>query len=157
MDCKAVDCFRCPYPDCINPEPLRARSYSRDQKDRSNARRREKRAAYKASGLCPICGRPRDNPRWETCGYCRARRRLAAEKVRRKRGQLPKCLLDGVDRCSHCGKAAPAAGQRLCEKCLADARSALERTPTHTGRGCTTPFAKGVEAFLAPRNKEWGT
>ena len=158
MNCKANDCFRCPYPDCINPEPFRVRSYSREQKDRANALRREKRAAYKAAGLCSVCGRPRDNPRWEKCGYCRERGRLAAERVRRKRGQLPKCLLDGVDRCSHCGKATPAAGQQLCEKCLAAARSALARTPTHTGKGCMTHFAKGVDAFWASRKKqEWGT
>lgn len=84
MNCKATDCFNCPYPDCINPAPLRV--LTQEQKDRINARAREKRAAYKAAGLCAMCGRQRDNPRWLLCGYCRARRRLAAKKSRQNRG-----------------------------------------------------------------------
>ena len=154
MQCKATDCFRCPYPDCINPLPLRVREYSRSQKDRNNARKRAQRAAYKAAGLCPVCGRMRDNQRWQKCGHCRAMGRQAAEKIRRKRGQLPKCLLDGVERCLHCGKAAPATGYQLCEKCLEDARAALSCTPTHTGRGCTTHFAKGIWAFWAEQKMD---
>lgn len=147
MRCKASDCFRCPYPDCINPSPLRVQVRTREQQDRINARAREKRAALKAAGLCSTCGRPRDNPRWLLCGYCRGKRRLGQEQTNRKRGHLPRCLLDGIDRCSHCGRAAPATGQKLCEKCLADARAALARTRNHTGKGCATPFAKGVNAF----------
>ena len=147
MYCKASDCFKCPYPDCINPAPLQIRTYTRAQKDRDNARRKEKREAYKAAGLCPICGRKRNNPRWLKCGHCRHIGRVAAEKVRRKRGKLPKCLLDGVDRCTHCGKNAPAAGYQLCPKCLDDARTALAKTPSHTGKGCVTHFADFNESF----------
>ena len=72
------------YPDCINPAPLRV--LTREQKDRINARARERRAAHKAAGLCAMCGRQRDNPRWLLCVYCRARRRLAAKKSRQNRG-----------------------------------------------------------------------
>ena len=37
MNCKATDCFNCPYPDCINPAPPRV--LTQEQKDRINARR----------------------------------------------------------------------------------------------------------------------
>lgn len=147
MRCKAVDCFTCPYPDCINPEPLRIQTLTREQKDRMNARQRETRKAYKAAGLCSTCGRPRDDTRWMRCSRCRASGRRYQEKIHRKAGHLPKCLLDGVERCAHCGKAAPVEGYRLCEKCLADARAALAKSPTHIGRGCATPFFANFNGF----------
>lgn len=151
MRCKASDCFTCPYPDCINPEPVPLRT--REQQDRENSRARERREAYKAAGLCTTCGRPRDNPRWLACGRCRGKRRMSQEQDNRKRGHLPKSLLDGVERCAHCGRAAPAEGYQLCRKCLADARSALARTRNHAGKGCTTPFAQGVDAFWAGQKR----
>ena len=61
------------------------------------------------------------------------KQRRYANKSHWKRGTTPKPLMDGVELCKKCGKAPPVDGYKVCERCLAGCRRALENVPSHKG------------------------
>jgi len=88
-----LDCFNCPYPDCIRPEEQvyrfpswdpanRSKEYRRRQAERGKERREER----KAQGLCIDCGRDAVSGRAH-CEACQERRREYRKKGKEKRRQ----------------------------------------------------------------------
>jgi hypothetical protein len=47
-----------------------------------NARDRARRAAWKAAGLCSICGGPRKNLKFKKCWYCRIKHAMYRQNRR---------------------------------------------------------------------------
>lgn len=152
MHCSMADCFTCPYPDCINPEPLRIRTYTEKQKRQINARHREARAKRRELGKCTQCGVILDtNYEFKMCLKCRMRARKYKVDERIKYGLLTKDMLDGVERCQKCGKEPPKPGYKLCERCYNSNLTHLAKTPTHRGRGCQTHFRDFGNVFWEER------
>lgn len=139
------DCAHCKYPDCIW-EPPPQRQLSDEAKSHRRDLARLRRAERREAGQCTQCGQPLHDIR-RMCGTCRAKYRAYKEAESRRTGVLPRDALDGVARCQKCGKDAPIPGYRLCQRCYDSNLAHLAKTPTHTGRGCVTPFAAGVDAF----------
>lgn len=133
MNCKRDDCFRCPYPDCINDyvkkEYPRAKEYLARQIEYHRQRAKQREAA----GLCNLCGERPPRPGYKSCLECAMKQRRYANKSHWKRGTTPKPLMDGVELCKKCGKAPPVDGYKVCERCLAGCRRALQNSPSHKG------------------------
>lgn len=75
-----------------------------------------------------------------------ARSRRYANRHNRSIGRVPESLLDGVSLCKRCGKAPPASGYKLCERCLESARRALDHTPSHSGIVVDNNFTRALRA-----------
>ena len=146
------NCASCKYPDCIWEPPTR-RELSVEAKCRRRDLAKRRRAERREAGLCTQCGRLLYDAH-RMCATCRAKFRAYKEAENRKAGVLPRDALDGVSRCAKCGKDAPIRGYRLCQKCYESSLAHLAKTPTHTGRGCVTPFAAGVDAFWRARQRK---
>lgn len=131
MRCKPSDCFTCPYPDCINDEEPRVWAPTPEQREEHNAKIRARRAERRASGLCTACGKRPPDDGYHSCMECRLRWRRDKAKENRKKGILPKHMMNGVDLCQKCGKAPPVEPYKLCERCLASNRAHLAKAPTH--------------------------
>lgn len=126
MKCN-MDCFNCPYPDCINDY---VRPYDAERRkthyQKENERRKQQRAERKANGICTVCGKKPISKDCETmCVECLLKHRRESLKRGRKNGEKPRELLDGISLCKKCGKAKPVEGYKLCENCLEKARMAV--------------------------------
>lgn len=120
-----MDCFNCPYPDCINNSP----SYSEKSlyKNRSEESKRQQReynrqrsAMLKAAGLCTCCGQ---RPAWDghrECMECylrhsrRAKERYA-ERGRQRQDAKAAKIAAGVCIRLECERPA-VPGKRLCQE-----------------------------------------
>ena len=67
---------------CLKRRPVPGLTYCKRCRRMRSAQAREKRAAWKAAGLCSKCGAERDDPKYLQCSPCRKRQhgyRLAAQ------------------------------------------------------------------------------
>lgn len=152
MRCKETDCFNCKYDYCINVGNYKKRTP--EQAKRDSERRKAKRAERIKSGLCIYCGKRSCSPGYKTCIECRIKMRSYKEDENRRKGILPKALLDGVERCQKCGRHRPVNGYKLCKRCLANARAFLDKTPTHNGKKQTGGFTDAKEIFWANKKQK---
>lgn len=146
MRCKKTDCFTCPYPDCINENPDPIRIYT-GQLQRMNNLAKKRRKARAESGMCTWCGKRTASDGRKTCPECREKLRRYKEVQTRKKGILPRVLLDGVDLCQKCGKAPPVDSYKLCQRCLDNARAHLDLTPTHNHKRPAGYFNEAHEIY----------
>ena len=152
MTCKYKDCFSCPYPDCINDVVELAKPLPEHRKAEVRTWERERRKRFAEEGLCTVCGKRKPEPGRKRCAICNAYDRRKKREYQIRDGKLLWDDLDGVTRCAKCGKAHPVEGYKLCPQCLASARAALDKTPTHNGMKNPGWFTEGVNAFWKLRN-----
>lgn len=149
MRCKASDCFTCPYPDCINPEPLKIRIYTEEEKKKSVESVRNLRKRRKELGQCPYCGVAlAPDSKFKMCLECRIKSNRNRKNWRIRNGYTPQELLDGVERCKKCGKAPPKPGYKLCERCY-------NSNVAHAAIGTANSRKKGNPHFEAFGNAFW--
>lgn len=155
MKCTKEQCFNCKYDDCIN-ECVTHRKSSKEQIERSAKRRRNLKNERMSIGLCVNCGNKKPEEGYKMCTECKRYFRLRKEESNRRRGILPRELLDGVERCAKCGKYVPVSGYKLCERCLKSSIEHLEKTPTHNGKKQRGGFTDGNELFWTNKKQKEG-
>lgn len=130
---KAGVCIRCQGPrdrgnrdDCAACFDLRRILYGPNRRAAYIQRReevqavaRQKRIAWKAVGLCSLCGHDRDNPTLSVCADCRQR------SMERCRTQRLHRLAAGL--CPKCGKRPPLPGKRSCADCIEAMKAAYRK------------------------------
>lgn len=79
----------------------------------------------KESGLCPRCGKRKPESGYVQCKYCRFKVAKQAEKLRRKRGALPKDLMCDGYHCVCCG--GEVYKTKVCESCKKSLLKNLEK------------------------------
>lgn len=141
MGCKFFnDCFTCPYEDCILDETkIKISHRTKEQYERKLALEKERQKKRKEQGLCVKCGRKLQDDKYTKCIECRikaARYNKKYRDMKALRGETKtKEMLDGINLCKKCGKAKPAEGYNICERCLEQCRRALSKIKTHKRRG----------------------
>lgn len=146
------DCFNCPFPDCANDyvKPYNAeyrKKYHIENREAENEKNRQAKAKKVAEGLCRNCGRPIAQNSKVHCIDCLLKIRKRSAENRRKKGGLPRHMLDGVVLCSICGKEKPVEGYKVCQRCLENNRRNIQKA--HENRNldtCTNGFVRGNEA-----------
>lgn len=131
MNCKKSDCFRCPYPDCINdyvrPIPELTEEQKKEASKRAGARQKALRNRRKEAGVCLWCGE-RSPVEGETlCVACKLRKKGYNKAWRERNGVISKSLWDDLGRCMSCGKPERLEGYKLCEKCYQNACNGLQK------------------------------
>lgn len=93
-----------------------------------------KRAERRASGLCPNCGRKREDEAYALCEKCRQSAKRSATRRRRNDGVLPSGLRGDGLFCAVCLGLVEQSGNKLCDRCatnnaknLRTARAAQDR------------------------------
>lgn len=147
MKCKWSDCFTCPYPDCINDYVPPTRKASPEQIKKNTQRMSLLRKERANNGLCTQCGKKPPREGYKMCKECQVKYARYKEKENRKKGVIPKSLLDGIYLCQKCGKYPPVEPYKLCEGCLESNRKHLDLTPTHNGRRVNSDFCNNHERF----------
>ena len=146
------DCLNCPYDDCINDsvkephkqDPVQLQKWQKDYRDK-----------FRAAGVCPYCRKKPLTDGYKMCAACRAYFREKRKESSYRYGVLPRSLLDGMERCTKCGRKLNAAtGYKLCDKCLGQARAALDKTPTHNGVKMGSYFERWHETFWAKTSSQ---
>lgn len=89
---------------------------SQDQKNKILEKAKERRHELKANGLCYNCGKPA-MPDKGRCNECRLKDNRKHAEIRRRKGILPRALMDGNMLCSICGKEQPYSEYKVCKKC----------------------------------------
>ena len=130
MRCKVGDCFNCPYPDCINDyvRPYNAdyrRKYQEEHREELNEKQRQLRAERKANGICTSCGKRPVQEGKTKCMECLLKLREYSVARNRKKGLLPRELLNEKGLCVRCSKNKVVDGYKLCETCLEKTRQAI--------------------------------
>lgn len=93
----------------------------------NKTKQREKYRKNVESGICPTCGKRRAEYGYINCPVCRAKKARRQLEYNHKNGVLPRCLLDGTDRCARCGKEEVVMGYKLCGRCLENSRKAIKK------------------------------
>lgn len=99
----------------------------RDKLNNRNLRERERYHKNIELGVCPKCLKQKEDDGYVHCSACRAKIRKSDTKYRQKKGVLPRCLLDGIDRCAICGREEVVDGHKVCSRCLENCRKSLKK------------------------------
>jgi len=86
----------------------------------------------KEAGLCPRCGKRRPPDGKVQCRICTAKKRKMNERYRRRKGQLPSDMLDGITRCANCGNKGIVSGKKLCQRCYRNSLKAIKAAQKHS-------------------------
>lgn len=101
--------------ECTEKGRLRKQEYLQkpENRDRTNAAQRKKRAERAENGCCTNCGTLLHDGNYKLCPKCRAKCRKYKNRATRKRGISPRT--EGI--CWQCNKAPVMAERGLCEAC----------------------------------------
>lgn len=123
MKCN-MDCFNCPFPDCINDDVKPydaeiAKQIWENRKDEINEKRRAITAERKANGICISCGkRPIAKNSTCQCTECLLKNRRRKQEKHKKNGGSTHEMFEMMGLCKTCGKSKPVVGYKICESCL---------------------------------------
>lgn len=118
-----VRCWRCLASRREHEAEYRDRKTAAEQAEVNRLRRERdaaKRAERRASGLCPNCGRKRDDEAYALCRACRHSAKRSATRKRRNDGVLPSGLRGDGLFCAVCMKPVELIGNKLCDRCAAN-------------------------------------
>ena len=142
------DCLNCPYEECINDYVRKQYKPNGDIVVRRRQQQAEFRNKRRENGFCPYCGKRKMPEGYRMCEVCRAYFRAKKNESAHKNGVLPRSLLDGIERCSKCGRRFDGKHEhKLCSKCYEQAIEALDKTPSHTGGQADSYFRRWHETF----------
>ena len=148
------DCFNCKFPDCVNDyiKPYNAeyrKKYHIENREKENERNSQRKAENVSKGMCRDCGRPIAQNSKCYCLGCLSKVRKRSAEYRKKKGQLPKTLFDGVKLCKLCGKGKPAEGYKVCQRCLENNRTNIRKA--HENRN----FDPLTNSFIWEQEIHW--
>lgn len=124
-----VECAAC-FDRCRILYREAKRAYWKRKSEAMKIANREKRQAWKAAGLCSLCGSDRQNPDFLLCTPCRER------SLKRCRAQYRRRRAAGL--CPKCGKVPPLPGKRSCADCIEAMKAAYRKA-----------YLRDPEKFLA--------
>lgn len=109
QDARTLNCYGYCY-ECKEKRNAWSREYREKNRERENAKRREKYAERKANNLCGLCGHPMlIYDTHSTCPRCRgnAYKRFISKYEPKRVGNV----------CHQCCNAPPMDGKKLCQSC----------------------------------------
>ena len=127
--CGHHDCTTCPYPYCNADEK---KIEKRDRKALENTRRTfpEYNRRNLELGLCPRCGRPKEDETKRNCRRCQDMMNANSRKYARKKYVRP-VNIDSGNLCHVCHKFPVVDGYNTCEKCLERCRNNAKKLREH--------------------------
>ena len=140
MKCN-MDCFNCPYDDCINDgyynyyNAEKQKIYREEHKEEIKQWKQNLYNERKTAGICTRCGkRPIAKNSTSRCIDCLLEDRRRMNNKRRKKGVNSRDTFDGKDYCIRCGRNKPVEGYKMCPECLERARKRAEYARTFIDR-----------------------
>ena len=119
-------CFECAekqYPKGNKEELAKRAEYMRQRAEQARAK-----------GLCPQCGKRKPAEGRVHCEHCLAIRKRYDERIRRKRGQMPRSMMVELGMCYTCFKPV-VPGKKLCPECLEKAMKNLKQNRNAVSNG----------------------
>lgn len=147
-----VRCWRCLLTHADHEADYRSQM-SEEQKAAKLASRREKgaiiRAKRRESGLCPNCGKERENPQYVLCEKCRKSARQSQMKMARKRGVIPMDMRGDGAFCAVCAKPVEVEGSKLCNRCAENCAVNIQKARAAQGSNGNHVWRKLERARVA--------